>query len=327
MAYCTKCGEKINEGDIYCRKCGSKQTKTKKKTTKLVAAKCPSCGSNIDVDKNKKQTICEYCNTQIIIDDAIENYKVEISGEVEIKNLPKLKNLLKNANRNYDNEEYAEALGDYTAVLLLDPDISIAILRKGICKALTSNSRTLDIMTIINGFRDSIKYTLSEEEKTNYISESIKAMSKVHNFVMASYYNLNRFPLDEVEKYLNIQNLCLGIWVEFANYTKNRDELLICYIFIVNSLTELIFTRSYASGSYYEGREICYRYKHDKSELKSRTELAKKYVGLVKEMNIEKGLELEEKLKDSINKEFSPIIWFILIIIVCIMWWALIVYL
>ena len=36
---------------------------------KLVSAKCPSCGGNININENSKIINCEYCNTSIIVED------------------------------------------------------------------------------------------------------------------------------------------------------------------------------------------------------------------------------------------------------------------
>ena len=33
------------------------------KFMKIVAAKCPNCGANIEVDSNSNTTKCEYCNS------------------------------------------------------------------------------------------------------------------------------------------------------------------------------------------------------------------------------------------------------------------------
>ena len=57
---------------------------------KLVAAVCPSCGAKLNVNPNEETVVCKYCSSTIIIQDAIAKYKIEISGNVEISNLPKV---------------------------------------------------------------------------------------------------------------------------------------------------------------------------------------------------------------------------------------------
>lgn len=42
----------------------------------LEPAKCPSCGANIEVNKDLEKTICQYCGTTVLIKDAIQKYKV-----------------------------------------------------------------------------------------------------------------------------------------------------------------------------------------------------------------------------------------------------------
>ena len=68
---------------------------------KLVAAKCPSCGANIKVDRSLKITKCEYCNSEIIVEEAVENLL-----KVELKDTPTLDNLLKLGARYFDNREF-----------------------------------------------------------------------------------------------------------------------------------------------------------------------------------------------------------------------------
>lgn len=38
---------------------------------KLTPAKCPSCGANIEVNETLKNTICQYCGTTVLIEEAI----------------------------------------------------------------------------------------------------------------------------------------------------------------------------------------------------------------------------------------------------------------
>ena len=47
---------------------------------KLQAAKCPSCGADIEVDKHSDSTKCEYCNSKIIVDDNLKTLLIDIQN-------------------------------------------------------------------------------------------------------------------------------------------------------------------------------------------------------------------------------------------------------
>ncbi len=53
---------------------------------KLVPAKCPSCGANLELDDNLKRTECEFCKTTIIVDEAIQKYQIELKGRLKVSN-------------------------------------------------------------------------------------------------------------------------------------------------------------------------------------------------------------------------------------------------
>lgn len=76
---------------------------------KLVAAKCPNCGANIEVDENSDKTRCNYCNTQIIVEDAIQKYQIDISGKVNVEGILGKNDLLDQAKKHMKLEEYNEA--------------------------------------------------------------------------------------------------------------------------------------------------------------------------------------------------------------------------
>ena len=120
---------------------------------KLVAAKCPTCGSNINVDPNQETMKCEYCRNAILIDDAITKYKLEISGELEIKNLPKIENYLQLADRNFKSKNYNEAYEIYDKILELDSNNPIALIRYGVCKTLLNNYIDFSMDYLINSFK------------------------------------------------------------------------------------------------------------------------------------------------------------------------------
>ncbi len=50
---------------------------------KLVPAKCPNCGAELELDDNLKRTKCEYCKTTIIFDEAIQKYQIELNGKIK----------------------------------------------------------------------------------------------------------------------------------------------------------------------------------------------------------------------------------------------------
>lgn len=54
---------------------------------KLVPAKCPSCGANLELDDNLKRIECEFCRTTIVVDEAIQKYQVELTGKVKVSGI------------------------------------------------------------------------------------------------------------------------------------------------------------------------------------------------------------------------------------------------
>lgn len=101
---------------------------------KLVAAVCPSCGAKLDVNPNEETVVCKYCSSTIIIQDAIAKYKIEISGNVEISNLPKVDNYIKIAERHLKDCEYQDAFDYYKKAIELDPDNPFLLLRYEMCR-------------------------------------------------------------------------------------------------------------------------------------------------------------------------------------------------
>ena len=76
---------------------------------KLTPAKCPSCGANIEVNENLEKTICQYCGTMVLIEEAIEKYKIEISGKVEVEGIRSNAQKIENARKHMKIGEYMKA--------------------------------------------------------------------------------------------------------------------------------------------------------------------------------------------------------------------------
>lgn len=71
------------------------------------AAKCPSCGANIQVPTDTERANCMYCGRQIIVKDAISKHKIEVSGTVTVEN--DIESMLKSAEGFLMLEKWAEA--------------------------------------------------------------------------------------------------------------------------------------------------------------------------------------------------------------------------
>ena len=89
---------------------------------KLIQAKCPSCGANIEVDSNRQTVTCSFCRSNIIVDDAIAKFRIELLGSINVDNLPNIDNYLILADRYYKSKEYDEAYIEYSKALDLQPN-------------------------------------------------------------------------------------------------------------------------------------------------------------------------------------------------------------
>lgn len=69
---------------------------------KLKEIKCPNCNANISLKENATKGVCEYCNSEFVIDD--DSIKIEHSGTIEITNDTSLKiaNTTLNQFKDYD---------------------------------------------------------------------------------------------------------------------------------------------------------------------------------------------------------------------------------
>src|SRR5574344_187121 len=222
---------------------------------KLVAAKCPNCGANIEVDKNSDKTECEYCHTKIAVDDAIAKYKVEVSGSVEVSNLPKALNLLKLGKRHYDDGEYSEAYKEYSKAIELDPDNIEAIFNMGICKALSTNYLKFDLEYATNGLKNALKLNPSTEEKDLMLATYCNTIVTLATFAV-NFFNKQKASIEDVND-LNMRiNLCLTSLEYGYSLINDNKELKTTYITtIITTIDGLLTPKSYENryngGSYF----------------------------------------------------------------------------
>lgn len=210
---CSECGKEISDKAKACPKCGypvnEEKERKKGNKVKLVAAKCPNCGSNIEVNQNDNKSKCEYCRATILVDDAIERLRVELSGEVEVKNLPKLKNLLKIADRAFEDEDYSKALENYKQALAIDSDDWRATYREGICAANTSTLGNFDLDKVVLSSKNALKILINN--KTDKKELAIYKVEMAHDLVSLclDFYN---FAFNHYEEYSNLEDSANEMW-------------------------------------------------------------------------------------------------------------------
>lgn len=135
---------------------------------KLIPARCPSCGADIEVNKENETTKCKYCDTRIIIDDAIAKYKVELSGKVTVENLPTVINLIKLGTRHLDKNEYKPAQEKFAKALELDADNSELIIKDALARVAQKEIVEASLNRLLSSIRDAKEYC-KEKELEEYV--------------------------------------------------------------------------------------------------------------------------------------------------------------
>ena len=204
---------------------------------KLVAAKCPSCGANIEVDRSLKFTKCSYCGTEIVVEEAVENLL-----KVELKDTPTLENYLKLGNRYFENNEYEEAYKIYCKAEEIDPDNPIVVLRRGLSRAMMADYNHLDISSTIKAMKTSYelmkKMNMSKEDINISITETGTTLFVIYQFIVDVYQN-NKFNKEQSKGYVERLEACLKGYQYLDTIVENDQEL---NNRIINSMIMIIDT-------------------------------------------------------------------------------------
>jgi len=134
--FCAKCGTKLSDEAKFCNNCGAKTSNSDNSASqvtaignqdsRLVPAKCTNCGGQLTVNENQKSAICPFCNSSFIVEQAINNYNVQINGNMSIGNATiningvNTANLVARANAFESQNDFDAALEYYDRVLDID---------------------------------------------------------------------------------------------------------------------------------------------------------------------------------------------------------------
>lgn len=221
---------------------------------KIVAAKCPNCGANIDVDKDSDTTKCEFCHSKIIVNDAIAKIKIDLSANVEIKNLPKYENYVTLADRYYNELMLREAKSEYRKALELNPHNPKLIFREKICRACTMSFEKINVDLIDDAYKELQEKITNKFELSTYVKECVNALSFIINKTL-NYYQTNNLNYSEVlDIHYKILMCTIKIW-DFKDFVDENDKE-----------TKLMLLENYISSCHLLTQDMSYNIPNSRSE-------------------------------------------------------------
>ena len=134
---------------------------------KLVSAMCPNCGAKLELDENIEKGFCMYCGSQILVQDAVQKYKVEISGRISVEGILSAEDLAKNGDTLVNIGNYQQAYDSYNELSVKYPDDYRGWW--GMIRAMTSD---FAIMPSETDYHESIRNTAAE-----YFDYAVKVAS------------------------------------------------------------------------------------------------------------------------------------------------------
>jgi predicted RNA-binding Zn-ribbon protein involved in translation (DUF1610 family) len=147
------------------------------------AAKCPSCGAAIQVPNEMVQARCVYCGSTLIVRDAIQRLKIEISGHVNVAGLSSVENDLERARQSMAVKDFAHAYKYYCSAV--DKQANNYIAWRGCLMAATGNLSAVDLTQVsvdglmgLKSLIDNCVYYVPREQKAFLLRdlEQFKAM-------------------------------------------------------------------------------------------------------------------------------------------------------
>ncbi len=216
---------------------------------KIVAAKCPNCGAEIEVDKNSDSTRCEYCNSKIIVEDALENYKL---NKVEVSNMPKYENYIILGDRYYNDKNYGEACEYYGKALELDPNNEYVILKRGFSKSLSSGFKDFDVKsatTALKNISDSLKRDNSKK-KYNLAIIDCSEIIKDGETRLLNYYRERGINRGEIEYFNSKLQDCLNCYEYLYSITEEDEIKKLLLTNIIKEIDNILMAKVYLTGQF-----------------------------------------------------------------------------
>lgn len=170
----------------------------------LVAAKCPNCGANIEVDMNTKAGICKYCGTAFVTQEAIVNFNTSIINNNIITNNIKAENVniiagkeehyMKLAEDSLQCSDWDGVASNTTKALEINPENIRACLLQGIALGYSStisvNSADLKVNKVFGAYKKyfiSNNIQLTKDQVEDYLLMLLNLVNSIFKGASSAY--------------------------------------------------------------------------------------------------------------------------------------------
>lgn len=172
----------------------------------FVAARCPQCGGEIQLDNQKDTGFCMHCGSKIVVQEALRAVRIDNSHMVET--------WIKLGKAALEVNNYSEAYEYFTRVLEVKPDDWFATLYKGYSAGLLSTWKKPRINELIYAIQKANNLieqsSLSEEDKIsakNYLPPTlIEAYKQYFSLVFEALQEIvfNRYDIDRMTEFRQV---------------------------------------------------------------------------------------------------------------------------
>lgn len=229
--FCASCGTQMPDNVKFCSSCGDSLSGSNydirfgtenNSEIKIVPAKCTGCGASLKVNANEKAAICPYCNNAYIVEQAINNYNINMVGNVSVGSATinvsgaNVDNLLLRAKDFEIKGNFKNALNYYNQVL--DIDFSVAAAQDGIKRIkniiinhvyFQTNARASFSSGVLQLKKERLVYLTKKGKETVYHLRKITKLSK--DLVSIQFYHDNRqiimsLPFNTNKEWIDIIN-------------------------------------------------------------------------------------------------------------------------
>jgi tetratricopeptide (TPR) repeat protein len=172
----------------------------------LKAAQCPNCGGELQLPENKNEVTCMYCDTTIVVREAIESKNQSMSGTIET--WLELARTAKEGGNNIEAIEY------FNKILEVDTKNAEAWFGKGYCIHNTSTLANIRLNEAVTYFKNAANHSKDKKQMQVKIAETLDEFA----------YNLYSTAVDHYNEFIETHS-ALSDLVTQCSYSLEALEL------------------------------------------------------------------------------------------------------